>query len=62
MKVKISEVWNSKGQSKELAIIEVETRDERAFTLEVLNWISANRPDLSCAGPIDHGFEAHAIN
>lgn len=59
MQIRISEVWNYRGESKELAIIEA---NDRTPANDVFKWILANRPDLSCANtPNDHGFHAIAI-
>ena len=56
MKVRISEVWNYRGEVKELAVIEANGK------ADVYDWISKNRPDLSLAtGVNDHGFHAIAI-
>ena len=59
MKIKISEVWNNTGESKELAILNIESEPMRA----VYNWIDENRPDLELADTFySHGFHAIEIN
>lgn len=59
MKIRISEVWNYKSESIELAIIESHSNNPTA----VWEWIRNNRPDLELATASDaHGFHAIAIN
>lgn len=59
MKIRISEVWNYTGESKELAIIEA---DVSMAAHVVIGWISVNRPDLELADTTSkHGFHAIAV-
>ena len=58
MRIRISEVWNAKGRSKELTVIDTQEDPKRA----VRDWIASNRPDLYIArGLHDHGFHAVQI-
>jgi hypothetical protein len=63
MKIKISEVWNADGRSKELAVIDVEdVRGKYGARRAVEEWILQNRPDLQLADTIyAHGYHAIAI-
>ena len=57
MKIRITEVWNNEGRSKELTTIEVAT-GERPHQA-VWKWILENRPDLELAASVwAHGFHA----
>jgi hypothetical protein len=63
MKIRISEVWNARGESKELAIIESPGKSSVLAKQVVYKWIDEHRPDLTCACCMsDHGFHAIAIN
>ena len=56
MKIRISEVWNRVGKSKELAVIE---SDNLLGPSAVRKWIRENRPDLTVAESIyAHGYHA----
>lgn len=60
MKIQINEVWNADGKSKELAVIDVE--GGRNPRVAVLDWIDANRPELTMALTLsDHGYHARQI-
>lgn len=53
----ISEVWNAEGRSVELVRIPM-TDNPR---VDVMRWISANRPELDLAsGLYSHGYHARA--
>jgi hypothetical protein len=55
----IEEVWNHKGESQKLVILE-NVQLNKARTA-VYDWISANRPELQLAtGILDHGYHAIA--
>lgn len=59
MKIRINEVWNTKGETKELAVVECHPLSARAT---VWRWINNNRPDLSLATDINaHGYHAVEI-
>lgn len=58
MKIQINEVWNDTGKSVELATVETFKHPY----LTVVEWVRANRPDLSLAdGLFSHGYHAKQV-
>ena len=58
MKIQINEVWNDRGASKALAVIECNGNPY----CSVRSWVAQNRPDLDLAdGLFSHGYHAEEV-
>lgn len=64
MKIQINEVWNGGSDgSKELAVIEINTKAPHIAFQAVKNWVNEHRPDLDlCRSIYDHGYAAREIS